>query len=396
MVKILRRMLWLALVAAVLWLPGWRPQAAAIAQAPQAPKAGTNAPVRMAPAGHRVGATPGRKGATDYWLESQTRRLTARYDDATVAVAERGADGNFETKLTDRGGVEVGRFTVNRVGADGNGGDAILQYVPQTGAAFHVYGDQSVRPTLAWANAQAYTLLKDRSASDVSSLEWQNGMIRKRGAARRDLEHQLSELHTEWAGGLSVRTVRKSAVNLTWENGRVLNGEMLDSRLMRDGVQVGSANWFVKDQLLIWDIPGVTSGSLTADHLKSFGGWPFTPDAEWLNLQTIAFYHFKTAIDKQGLVAARQAGSFPGRVLDFFVAPVRANEPGCDDLHWLDGTVLRFCCDVHDLCYEKYGCTSSSWWRVWSSWTCNSCNAGAVWCFAGGGAGRGPFHPYPY
>ena len=67
-----------------------------------------------------------------------------------------------------------------------------------------------------------------------------------------------------------------------------------------------------------------------------------------------------------------------------------------DDLHWLDGTVLRFCCDVHDLCYEKYGCTSSSWWRVWSSWTCNSCNAGAIWCFAGGGAGRGPFHPYPY
>ena len=168
-----------------------------------------NAPVRMAPAGHRVGATPGQKGATDYWLESQTRRLTARYDDETVAVAERGTDGNFETKLTNRAGTEVGRFTVNRVGPDGNGGDAILQYVPASGSALHVYGDQSVRPTLAWANAQAYTLLKDQSASDASSLEWQNGMIRRRGAARRDVERQLSELHAEWAGGLSVRTVTK-------------------------------------------------------------------------------------------------------------------------------------------------------------------------------------------
>ena len=76
---------------------------------------------------------------------------------------------------------------------------------------------------------------------------------------------------------------------------------------MRDGVQIGAANWFAKEQVLIWDIPGVTSGSLTADQLKSFGGWPFTPDAEWLNLQTIAFYHFKTAIDKQGSVASAAA-----------------------------------------------------------------------------------------
>ena len=109
MAKIFRRMLWLALVAVILWLAPWRPQVAA---APQAPKPGGNAPVRMAPAGHRVGATPGQKGATDYWLESQTRRLTAKYDDETVAVAERGTDGHFETKLTNRAGTEVGRFTV--------------------------------------------------------------------------------------------------------------------------------------------------------------------------------------------------------------------------------------------------------------------------------------------
>jgi hypothetical protein len=397
MMAMIRRMLSLAGIAAALWLVPWRPQAAATPQAQQAvaaPQGRSNAPVRTAPAGHRVGATPGQKGATHYWLESQTRRLTARYDDATVAVAERGSDGNFETKLTDRAGSELGRFTVNRVGPDANGSDAVLRYIPQSGAALHVYGDQSVRPTLAWANAQAYTLLKDQPSADASNLEWQNGMIRRRGSARRDVGRQLSELHTEWAGGLSVRAVRKTAVNLNWGTDRVLNGEMLVSRLMRDGVQIGAANWFVRDQVLIWDFPGVTSGSLTADQLQTFGGWPFTPDPEWLNLQTIAFYHFKKAIEKQALVAGRQPVSWPGRVLDFFVAPVQANDPGCDGLHWLDGTVLRFCCDVHDLCYAKYGCSSSSWWQVWSSWTCNTCNAGAVWCFAGGGAGGGPFHRY--
>jgi hypothetical protein len=387
----LRRMLYLALVGAVVWLASWRPQAVASPQAPG------NARVRTAPEGHRVGATPGQKGATDYWLESQTARLTARYDDSTVAVTTRGTDGNFETKLTDRAGGEAGRFTVNRVSADGGGGDALLHYAPQTGAALHAYGDRSVRPTLAWANAQAYTRVKDRVASAASALDWQNGLMRPRGAARRDVERQLSELHTEWASGLSARTVRKSAVNLKWGKDRVLNGELLLSRLIRDGVQIGSANWFAKEHLLIWDIPGVTSGSLGADQLSRFGGWPFTPDAEWLNLQTIAFYHFKTAIDKQALVAGRQpAVSWPGRVGNFFVAPVLANDPGCDGLHWLDGTVLRFCCDVHDLCYEKYGCNSSSWWRVWSSWTCSACNAGAAFCFVGGGAGRGPFHPFPF
>ena len=104
---------------------------------------------------------------------------------------------------------------------------------------------------------------------------------------------------------------------------------MLVSRLIRDGVQIGAANWFAKEQVLIWNIPGVTAGSLTADQLKAYGGWPFTPDAEWLNLQTIAFYHFKTAIDRQGSVAARTpSGLAPGQVLDFFVAPVAGERAG--------------------------------------------------------------------
>jgi hypothetical protein len=391
MMAILTRMLWLALIAAAFGMAPGRPQAVAH------PEPSGSAAVRTAPAGHRAGAIPGKKGATDYWLESQTARLTARYGDGTRAVASRGTDGNFETSVTDRSGGEVARFTVNRVGADGSGADAVLHYTPRSGEALHAYGESTVRPTLAWANAQAYSLAKDGATAAASAFEWRNGLIRRRGAAPRDVERQLSELHTEWSGGLSVRTVRGTAGNLQWSDKRALSGEMLVSRLMRDGVHIGSANWFVKEQVLIWSIPGLTAGSLSAGQMKTFGGWPFTPDAEWLNLQTLAFYHFKTAMDKQGTVAAQTpAAARPRRALDFIVAPVQANEPGCDGLHWLDGTILRFCCDVHDRCYQKYGCTSSSWWQFWSSWTCDACNLGAVFCFVGGGAGRGPFHPFPF
>jgi hypothetical protein len=391
MMATLRRALWLALIVAVVGAVSWRPPAVADSQPPQGGGA-----VRTAPAGDRVGATPGKKGATDYWLESQTRRLTARYSDGTTAVAGRGTDGNFETRLTDRAGAELARFSVSRVGADGVGADAVLRYTPRSGDALHAYGDASVRPTLAWANTQAYSLAKDGAAA-AAGLEWRNGLIRRRGAAPRDVEQQLAELHTEWSGGLSVRTARGSASNLKWNDKRSLNGELLVSRLMLDGVPIGEANWFAKEQVLIWNIPGVTAGSLTAEQMKTYGGWPFKPDAEWLNLQTLAFYHFKSALDKEGTVAARTPpASRPRQLLDFLVAPVQANEPGCDSLHWLDGTVLRFCCDVHDRCYEKYGCSSRSWWQWWSSWTCDVCNIGAVFCFAGGGAGRGPFQPFPF
>ena len=83
-------------------------------------------------------------------------------------------------------------------------------------------------------------------------------------------------------------------------------------------------------------------------------------------------------------------------MLDFFEPTVHANEAGCDYLHWLDGTIYRFCCDAHDLCYEKYeGCTGRSWWEFWKGWNCDGCNVMAVVCFLGGAGGHRGFIPYP-
>ena len=74
------------------------------------------------------------------------------------------------------------------------------------------------------------------------------------------------------------------------------------------------------------------------------------------------------------------------------------NEPGCDNLHWLDGSIFRACCDQHDRCYETNGCSASSWWWPFAgSWSCERCNVQVAYCFCTlsnpaycGGAAVGP------
>ena len=68
------------------------------------------------------------------------------------------------------------------------------------------------------------------------------------------------------------------------------------------------------------------------------------------------------------------------RLVDAVAPTLHANEPGCDGLHWLDGSIFRPCCDIHDRCYEKNGCTWKSWWEWWSGWKCVGCNAGLTLC----------------
>jgi hypothetical protein len=115
----------------------------------------------------------------------------------------------------------------------------------------------------------------------------------------------------------------------------------------------------------------------------------------WMNLQAIGFYEWKTALDRNETVARNDAApSTVARLAQFFAPSVEADEPGCDGLHWLDGSVFRYCCDMHDQCYAKNGCSSSSWWQIWSSWTCDICNGSVVYCFAA--ASGNPYFQSPY
>ena len=364
----------IVLVGVTLPVP-WRP--AALRAVPQAASSATA--VRPAPAGQRFAGKPGVRGATYYGFEGQAVRVTTQFADAT-AVARRSVDGDIDTVITDRSGREAARMRVDPVDAT----TTVLRYAPADGnAPLHAYGDPSARPTLEWANRQAYGLWKDRAGASSDALEWRGDVIRRKGAPREDVAANPTAIDTEWANGLSSKSIRRSIKPYQPLKNRSVSGEVLVTHLYRAGTDIGTLNWFPSSGLLMWDLPGLTRGYIAPEHLKEFGGWPFAPDMHWLNLQAFAFQHYKSLIQSQGYVAQASPG-WPSRIVQF-LSPVLHADEGCDDLHWLDGTVLRYCCDVHDFCYEKNGCTARSWWRVWSSWTCDYCNAWVVACFLSGG-----------
>lgn len=337
-----------------------------------------SAVARKAPVGGRLGANPGRKGETYYSLEGSAVRVTSRFSDA-VAVTERSFDGDLHTTLTDPSANEIGRLTFDRV----DGANDIVRYAPRTGVAVQVFNDPTVRPTLHGNGRQAYSLWKDQAVGD-QTFEWQGGLMRRAGAAKRDVERETIDVQTEWSNGLTAKTFRRTVSDSGLIPGRSLHGEVLVTRLARDGAEAGIVNWFPESRILMWSLPGLTKGYIAPEHLQQYGGWPFTPDMEWLNIQIAAFHQFKTQIDKNGFVARRLPG-WPDRIIQLMAPTLAANEPGCDGFHWLDGTVFRYCCDVHDLCYSKAGCNYKSWWKFWESWRCDFCNMWAVECFMNGG-----------
>ena len=373
------------LITAAIAVTEWRTEPVrANPAASQAVGASQTAPgtVRTAPPGVRLGGNPGQKGETYYAFEAQSVRHTTRYVDA-IAVSERSVEGDFVTRLSDLHGNEIAQFRVDRI----DGVNDVVQYSPRAGKEVRAFTDAAVRPTLDWSNHQAYSLWKDGVTSDAVPLEWKNQVMRRRGAGLRDEAKQFVELQTDWAAGFSSKTSRRAIRSPDALPGRRLRGEVFETRLTKDGADIGFLNWVPESQTLVWSMPGLTEGFIAADHLKQYGGWPFVPDPAWLNLQALAFHRLKTEMQRSGFVAEQQRQPWTQRALGFFMPTLAANEPGCDGLHWLDGTVFRFCCDIHDRCYEANGCNWKSWWLVWSSWTCTQCNSFAITCFTVGGGG---------
>lgn len=353
----------LSTIAGALW---WHTTSAVVAQG--------NAAVQMIPGGQKRMGNPGEKGATYYALEAQTSRLTTRFRDGHVAVAERSLTGDVRADLRDRGGNERGRLKTNPI----DGVHDVLQYEPSGGQPLQALKDPSVKPTLDWVTRQAYTLAKD----GTTNLVWDGGALRPKRAARRDVEREVAEVETVWANGLSAKLTRQNYSRREIAKGRVVQGPALVTDLTLNGVAAGTSVWFEQDQVFAYSLPGLVGGLtiIGPEQLKpDFGGWPFKPDATWLNLQTIAMHQFKTLIAKQGSVAKCEAPQ-PNRLAQLFFPTVYA-DVGCDYLHWLDGTIFRACCDQHDRCYAKNGCDQTTWWMVWKSWSCDRCNLQVVHCF---------------
>jgi hypothetical protein len=319
---------------------------------------------------------PGMKSDTDYWLDSQILRLTARYGDATIST-ERSAGGIVTSRISDRDGNARATLTVR---------STVLQYAPAVGDPLLAGNDSGERPTLDAASRQAYSLLKDGTAG----LRWQRGLMRRPGVVQ-DLEPL--ELHTEWAQGLTAHAVRKFNARVRVKirgQDRIFSGQTIATRLTRDGVDVGSSMWFPAQQTFMFSV-GNVKGSLDPDSLSEKnngpGGWLFDVNPAWVNLQTISFHYF--ASQPRPTADARACQPQPGllaRVLDFFTPTVYANQPGCDwPFVWLNGTGYEPCCNRHDICYAAYGCNWKSWWMIWTNWRCDVCNLIVYNCFTYGG-----------
>lgn len=344
--------------------------------------------VRIVPNGQRAGATPGQKGATYFALEGQSTRVTTTFADGMTAAAERTFDGDIITTLRDQYGLEVHRVRVDRK----DDANEVVQFLRPGAETVQAALAPSVRPTLDWSNRQSHLLHRDRVTSGAG-LRWKDGVMRgDRAEPEGDELAEVQSIETLWSNGLSAKTRRVPSKQTDRFDGKPVRGDVLVTTLYRDGAPIGTANYLTFERIFAWKIPGITEGMITNDHLKArFGGWLFRPDMTWMNLETLGLYQWKTGIDERRFVAqATPRPSTLSKIAGFFVPTLHADEPGCDGLHWLDGTNLRFCCDIHDLCYAKNGCSATTWWKVWSSWSCDQCNMNVVWCFAGGGSGHGP------
>lgn len=320
------------------------------------------------------------RGATYQALESKALRLTTTFQDA-IAQAERAIDGQLTTRVTDPAGNELATFRVHRVDA----GHDSLEFSMPDRLTRHFARRETVRPTLDWANEQAYSLWRDRDALESAGLEWQDALVRPVGATARDIHRDILRTDTEWTGGFSASVTRKIGTHTSFSTGRKATGLVYVSAFRTHGTEVGSSQWWPQEQTFAWLFPGLTEGYVDASRLSESGGWPFAPDMGWMNTQNLAFFQFHSLVNAGGTVSERR-GSWRDLLGDMLAITVHANEEGCDGLHWLDGSIFRPCCDSHDLCYAKNGCTWNTWWQWWSSWRCDSCNAFAVFCFGTGGA----------
>ena len=221
------------------------------------------------------------RGATFRWLEERTTRVTTTFTDA-IATTERIAGGDLKTTLTDRAGRELGEFEVDRVAA----GTDVLTFKKGGQQVVRAAGRAGSQPSLDWSNRQAYAMWKDKADDPSQALEWQADLIRARGGAALDFFRDTLSMKTEWGEGFEALAARSAGQRPHPTTGAPSRGTTLESRLLRDNIELGRSRWYPEEQVYVWSVPGLTKGYLDAERMKDVGGWTFTPDLAWTNVQT--------------------------------------------------------------------------------------------------------------
>jgi len=364
----------------------------------QAWQAGTDATVRAVAVNDTGTDNPlFDMGATFYTLESRAVRVRTRFAKGT-AVAERAPDGDIRARLTDAFGNSTRELTV-----DLTGGSSSRLYVrdAQGSVEESAVTRGAVRPTLDWATLQLHAIDTDGASNARAPREWRGRFLRTRAARRVNLDDEPQEVETEFESGVRSKTTRIDDKRL---------GVIYRTTVYDGGTEVGRMAWRQDSKTLAFDFNGLTSGTISEKSLQRYGGWKFRPTVNWANIQGFAYYDFGMRLRASGKLsqnkvtgpAVASAAGGPGvsarqvaavsrtqgprpllrQFADLFSTTVQANEEGCDNLHWLDNSMFRYCCDMHDACYEKRGCSSSSWRWPFGSWGCTQCNIAAIYCFS--------------
>lgn len=370
-------------------------------------------------------------GQTFHELEARAERVVVTFDDAEVDT-RRATDGSWRASLRNA----QGRLQAQ---LDGQRGHRSVRYRPTADAA-NAFAFELADATdvgLDWAAVQVYTNWADaaenaragRAASPVTT-EW-DGHVRRDPAARgrgrsvAQLASRIRKVRTTFSDVEVTATLDDHRQQRAAAGRKRVDYSKFTARVVdrRSGRERGFVRWFDTAQVVTWKIEGGSSGVILPERMRE--GWTFTPTMAWANVQAYYFatrpQHaeiggpvarrlgalFQRPADAPALGQVAWLGSFAGlssalpwrAAIAAWGAPsVALNEPGCDNLHWLDGTVFRMCCDRHDTCYEKDGCSASSWfWPFSGQWQCARCNAQAVYCFCtlanpyhcGGGGGGG-------
>ena len=369
-------------------------------------------------------------GSTFHALEARATRVTTTFPDVVID-ARRGEGQQVEAVLRTRAGAVRGRLSVTpgtrRVrwhGARANG----------QATEFALPEETSV--SLDWAAFQLHALHADEAAADAGDIDvaseagtWDGHLRRSRRALGRgmsagQLAARVTRVETEF-GDVVVRAELDSHQRSN-RPGRRIDYSKFTATIVdaRTGARRGFVRWFDTARVLTWKIEGGSQGVILPERLPA--GWTFTPTMAWANVQA---YQFATqaartleqadplaaqlprpvratggrqATGPDGTGAGSAAGmavasvgsaartlpdmpAFQGiwqRPWQFGGAGTVVDEPGCDNLHWLDGSIFRACCDQHDRCYESNGCNAGSWWWPFSgTWSCERCNAAVVYCF---------------
>lgn len=259
-------------------------------------------------------------GTRYQFIDTQVESVTTRFEKVEITTSRR-ADGKLVTRVRGANGKEAGRALLSQTG----------------------------KPIDA-VNADRY-------------LAWKDGKLatRKLFAEERNLGRATGDVLEVTTRTRTLQAFSRRGVIGGRHEGKELPAFTSVLRSADGKEDLGRLAWWAESQVLAfqmkWD---AEPAFLTTDVLPQ--GWTFEPNMAWANIQLLSFAKSREDHD------AHRAKN---------LEPLSGD--GCTGLHWLDGGVLRPCCDIHDQCYYKNGCTYRSWWFQ-GSWSCVACNIGAVEC----------------